>query len=272
MNAFNIDLAEGQLRIGYRSPGLTKELDPDGKMALCRELGMTVIEPQINAREITEPGAAAALRQAADKAGIDMPTMGTVVPLTDPAAAEKLQQDIQLTIDCAKAAGLDYVFTMANHPPEGIPQPGTWQLTVDNIRRMADRLADEGIRLALEPEWFLQSVERMRRMLHDVDNETVLVNFDPTNFYLGGSEPLDIFADFSDRILSGHIKDAVYRTDRKGEVDVGEGEVDYDRIFRYLIERGKPMTMYIEHCSSSALVRQAAASVAKVFEEILQPA
>jgi sugar phosphate isomerase/epimerase len=269
MSALNIVSRGGSLiRIGYRSVGLTQELDLDGKMALCQELGMTVLEPQITEREVTGPDVAAALRSAADKAGIEIPSIGKQLPLTDPAADAEMAVQTQLTIDCAKAGGIAYVFTMANHPPAGIPQPRTWQLTVDRIRSLADRLGAEGIRLALEPEWFLQSVERMRRMVRDVNHPNVYVNFDPTNFYIGGSDPLDIFTDFNDRILSGHIKDAVYRSDRKNEIPVGEGEVEYPRIFYHLMKRGRPMTMFIEHCGASTQVRAAAAHVRRVLSQL----
>ena len=60
---------------------------------------------------------------------------------------------------------------------------------------------------------------------------------DPTNFYLGGSDPLDIFHDFDDRIASGHIKDAVYCTEWKGEVPMSEGEMA-NRDARHLVATG----------------------------------
>ena len=141
-------------------------------------------------------------------------------------------------------------------------------LAVDNIRRLADRFAEAGIRLALEPECFLQSVERLRRMLRDVGDDRVFVNFDPTNFYLGGSDPLEIFEDFDRRILSGHIKDAVYRSERRDEVPVGEGELDYDRILSHLLRRGAPMTLFIEHCTTPEQVRAAARHIAAVLERL----
>ena len=75
MSALAVATPAGPIAIGYRSPQLSDELDAAGKMALAHELGMSVIEPQCNKREITDLDSAKELGQAARDAGIGIPSL-----------------------------------------------------------------------------------------------------------------------------------------------------------------------------------------------------
>jgi hypothetical protein len=53
MNPFDFEYAPGKrIRIGYRTPQLSAELDATGKVALAAELGMPVIEPGQGRKEL----------------------------------------------------------------------------------------------------------------------------------------------------------------------------------------------------------------------------
>ncbi len=257
------------IHVGYRSPGLTAECTPDQKMELALELGMQVIEPQYAAREFPDWEAAEAYKAAADKAGVRIETAGTVLNPVTPDLAATLDERIDKTIRFAQILDISYVFTCVEYPPEEVPQGDSWKLLIDNLRRSVDRLGEAGITLALEPEKFIGSIERMRRLYRLLERPTVRINYDPTNFYLSGSDPLEAFDAFPGLIINGHIKDAVYRTKRHKEVPVGSGEVDYPALLAEIFRRKISLTLHIEHCSAADQVRAAAAAIDPVIRQAI---
>jgi sugar phosphate isomerase/epimerase len=138
---------------------------------------------------------------------------------------------------------------------------------IDNLRRCADAAQHAGITLGLEPEWFLGSAERVERVIRFVNHPNLRPNFDPTNLYLYGSDPVAAFDRFAPSILSGHIKDGVRRGEKRWEVDVGKGELDYPALFQRILDRGRGINLFIEHCNSSQAVRAAAAHIKKVVDD-----
>lgn len=268
MSNMSLDLGgSAKLRIGYRSPGLGMELDAEGKMALAKELGMEIIEPMINPREIASFDVAREIKEAAVKFGVEIPSVGYIFPFVDPGATEEqLEKDIETALECAGILELDYVFSAVVHPPENIPQKDSWDLLVPRARKVAEAFQTKNIKFALEPEWFIPSIERMEKFIRLVDHPNCYVNYDATNFYLGGSDPIEIFDGPLDKlVLKGHLKDAFYMTGKRCECPIGEGELDYENIFKKIIERGKSLDMYIEHCNSSQQVYAAA----KYFKGLL---
>jgi len=254
-----------RIRIGYRSPGLTDVCTPVQKMELARSLGMAVIEPQFAPREFPDWDAVDAYRAAADEAGIHVETAGIGIKVATTEALDDLDAQIDNALRFARMMRCPYVFNCVEYPPATTPQAETWELVVRNVRRCVERFAEAAVRFAVEPEWFVASVERMRRLHQRVDHDQLLLNFDPTNFYLAGSDPLEALDLFTGRIVSGHLKDGVYRTRDHRETPVGEGEMDYRRIFSALIERDLAIPLYIEHCNSPADVQQAAAHIARMI-------
>lgn len=238
-----------RIRIGYRSPGLSNNLNSDGKMELCRGLGMAVIEPQIVEREFPDLASAEKYKKSADKHGITICSAGILLPYSDPEATnDDCLGNFELQV--AEMLQVDYVFTLVKHPPEGICHQESWDLVVSRLRLFIDKAREKGFRVALEPEWFLGSSERVVRMLKAVDRLNFqLINFDATNFYLNGSDPCDVIENYCDRIISGHIKDGYYQTNKRCESAIGDGEVEWRKIFALMLEKGGDYTMHIEHCN-----------------------
>jgi len=111
------------------------------------------------------------------------------------------------------------------------------------------RAADRGIRFGIEcdPHMFIDNLERVERLVHDVDQPNLRVNFDPTNYYVVGSDPVTVIARLGHLLENGHLKDGVYREGEKGERPLGQGEVPYPEIFAALESRGLDIPMHVEH-------------------------
>ena len=116
---------------------------------------------------------------------------------------------------------------------------------------------------------FVHTLERVERLMGLVDHPNFWLNYDPTNYYVVGSDPLQVIERHADRIINGHIKDGVYRADEKGERPVGTGEVPYAEIFQARSStRDLDIAMHIEHCNSVECVTEAAAHVKKVMASL----
>jgi len=263
----------GRIDVGYRTPGLSKVLDARGKMELARELGMTVVEPQLVEREFASIDDAHAMAEATRAVGVRIASVGCEMPLTIPGATAELDERIEFALRHAQVLGATYVFSRVMAQPEGVDQRTAWRLLATNGRRVADRLGERGIKWAIEadPPCFVHTLERQRRALAEIAHENCYPNFDPTNLYVAGSEPLDAVAEYGTRIVSGHIKDGYFASvKRHGEMPVGKGELDYEAIFARMLERGVRATMFIEHCNAPDQVRTAAAHIADVIERVRQ--
>ena len=267
-SALTLKTEKARIRVGYRSPSL-RTLSPVEKMELCKSLGMEIIEPQIAPHELCDLKQAKEYRQAADRHGITITSAGILLPHQDPDATSAFIEDGDRAIEIAKILGIDNLFTLVRHPAEDVPHQESWDLVKQRLQTFAQKTQDQDIRLSLEPEWFLGSVERVVKMIREVDHPNFqLINFDATNFFTNGSDPSDCIRDHHHIIQNGHIKDGFYRTKNIKECPVGEGEVPWKDIFKTMLDVGHDVTMHIEHCGSADAVRKAATFVQNTFDEI----
>jgi sugar phosphate isomerase/epimerase len=264
-----IKKGNARIRIGYRSPGLTGKLSPDEKMKLCIECGMSIIEPQIAPKEFPTIDDAKAYKEAADKHGITITSAGILLPYQNEDDRDEVNAYGDYALEVTDVLGVDYLFTLVNHPPENIPHQETWDLVKSRLHSFVEKAKKKSIVVSLEPEWFLGSVERVVKMITEVDHENFqLINFDATNFFTNGSDPRDCVRDYHSRIINGHIKDGFYRTGKVGESKIGTGEVPWKEIFEVMLSTGKDYTMHIEHCGQPEQIKDATTFIRSVIDSI----
>jgi len=234
-------------------------------MRLGNDLGIRMIEPQFSGKELPDLEAAKSLRAAADSAGIQIPSMGCggAVPLSVKQSRAELDGQIDELLRFAETLGLPYIFTPVVQPPAGMPQAEAWEHVAQQGRHLAERLQRAGLGWGVEADGgrFVHTLERVEKMMAVVDHPNLHLNYDPTNLYLGGSDPLLAIERCGDRMVNGHIKDGLYRSDQRGEVTIGEGEVPWRAILSELVRRKIRIRLFVEHCKSEACVRAAAAWV-----------
>lgn len=258
------------IRIGFRTPNLKRELDARGRVALARELGMTVIEPQCNAdRDLGSVAEAEELRRAADAVGVAIPSVGCALPITA-GTDEEVGERLDAALAIGRALGVRLLLCGIPQPPPEVPQQATWALAIPRLRRIADACAGVGIRFAIEPDHgtFIHTLERLQRVVGEVGHPNCGANFDACNLYVGGSDPVAAVGQLAGRIASGHLKDGIFQTQRRGEVPMGTGEVPWRAIFQAMIRAGVACPMYLEHCETVAGVRAAAQHIAGVVAEV----
>jgi sugar phosphate isomerase/epimerase len=253
----------GAIRIGFRTPGLKRELDAAGRVALAREFGMAVIEPQLLPgidRDLTGPEDARELKRHADTAGVEIPSIGCDLRLSQGSDAEFAERldNLLATVEVLEAR---QAIAAVAEPPAGVPQAETWMRVARRVRVVCDRLSERGMRFAIEPDHhrnFIDNAERLQRLLDFVGHPACLANFDACNLYLGGSDPVAAVGLFGRRMISGHIKDGVHRSDQRGEVPVGQGEVPWLQILGALVAANVACTMFLEHQDPVSKLRASA--------------
>ena len=255
------------IRFGYRTPGL-RELSFREKAQLAADLGLPVIEAART--EFATLDDCRELRDACGELGVEVTSVGGAMNLCDPTLEEETLEQLEFALDACEALDVDIFFTRVISPAPGVPQADTWEACAEITRAVCERSAERGIRFALEadPPCFVHTLERVERLMELVDHPNFWLNYDPTNYYVVGSDPLLVIERHADRIINGHVKDAVYHADEKAERPVGEGEVPYPEIFRAMLDRGLDVAMHIEHCRTVECVTEAAAHVKKVMASL----
>jgi len=255
------------LRIGYRTPGL-KGFSFEEKLKLAKDLGLDAVElarPEFEGYEAIDE-----VRERAEEMGSLLSAMGGGFNLCNPETLEKSYAACEQALKFCEKLAVNILFSRSLSPAPGIPQKETWKTCARATRRVAEMAADHNIKFALEsdPPCFLQTFERVERLLEMVDHPNLFVNFDPTNYYIVGSDPLKVIERVGDLMINGHIKDGIYHAEKKGEMAIGEGEVEYAEIFRALMARNIDIVMSIEHCKTAEQVTSAAAHIKKVLAQI----
>ncbi len=96
-----------------------------------------------------------------------------------------------------------------------------------------------------------ESAEALLKFIDDVGAANLFVNFDPANMILYGTgEPIEALLQIGSRVRSVHCKDAIWAA-RPGmewgrEVPLGQGDVNFDRFLRALIQIGYDGPLTIE--------------------------
>lgn len=105
-----------------------------------------------------------------------------------------------------------------------------------NLKRLGDFAANHGVTLATETG--LESGVTLRRIIEAADTKGIGVNFDPANLVMRGFDHLAAVRELFPFIVHTHAKDGVRRGDKRLEVPLGEGGVDFPRYVGLLTALG----------------------------------
>ena len=143
----------------------------------------------------------------------------------------------------AKKIGAKVINTNAG-PPEKL------KTFYRNIAPIAEYAKDLGLIVALETHGdIIGSGEETREVIDHIASDNVKVNYDFANafyFSAGKIRPEEDFKHVLEHIVHLHIKDVVLSRDMWQFTKIGEGIVDYKRIFGTLKERDLEIPMSLE--------------------------
>ena len=138
-----------------------------------------------------------------------------------------------------------------------------WKLLADGLNKLGKIAKDKGMTLTFHHHMgtVVQNADEVERMMANTDPEYVSLLFDTGHFAYCGEDPLEMVTKYADRIKHVHLKDI--RKDmvekvkkenlsfldgvRMGTFTVpGDGDIDFDPIFKVLEESGYTGYMVVE--------------------------
>ena len=236
------------IKLGYF---LFRELTFRDKIDLAKKLNLDAVQP--GNKDVTGDADVHQMAAIAKEANITIDSLCVPVHTCRPSGKADSLNTLKALIEKAKILGVKLIICSANNPDPGIGQKDAWNYTVDFYRLYCDLCGENGMKFVHETDHgcFVQNLERTEWLFEKVNHKNLYLNYDPANFYIGGSDPLKVIDRMKQYIVSGHIKDAVYLTDNIGETKIGEGELDYPGILKKMEKENLSITMYLEHCKNA---------------------
>jgi sugar phosphate isomerase/epimerase len=163
-------------------------------------------------------------------------------------------------IDMANALGASYCRVLSGQRRPALSKEEGIGLAADCIKQCLPYAASKGITLILENHYkddfweypeFAQQTDDFCTLVNKIDHPNFGVNYDPSNAYLAGEDPLELLDRVVQRVVTMHASDrylsegtledlrreetgATGYANRLRHGEVGKGLNDYDAIFKKL--------------------------------------
>lgn len=190
------------------------------------------------------------LKRMFDKYGLTVTTVCAHATLLDPVSPSRFgTHEISKAVKLAAGMGVPYVITTEGHPQTDWAHNLSFDemvLVVTEKLYEPVRLADDmDIKLLLEPHGPLtDTIEGLQALIDKLgDPDSLGINMDTGNSWLGGSDPVEMAENFKDRIYHIHWKDLPAEWEEKrgkmwgtgmGTIPLGEGAIDIAGVFEVL--------------------------------------
>ena len=190
------------------------------------------------------------LKRLFDKHGLTITTVCAHASLLDPVSPSRFgTHEITKAIMLAQGMGVEHVVTTEGHPHTNWANNLSF---AEQVLVVAEKLyepvrlaGDMGVKALLEPHGPLtDTIEGMEALFERLGNpESLGINIDTGNSWLGGSDPVVMAKTFKDRIYHIHWKDLPAEWEEKrgtmwgcgmGPIALGDGVVDVAGVFEVL--------------------------------------
>lgn len=223
------------------------EKDPDAALAKVHSLGLPTCQAQA---ENFTPELVSRLKAAMEKYGVEVTAINSSGPppmvydfyqgpLTIGVIPRKYRRQridqLKRASDFAKQCGVQAVHTHFGFIPEN-PNDPLYAEAVEACKEVATHLKSNGQMVLYETGQ--ETPITLLRLIEDVGLDNQGINLDTANLILyGKANPVDALDAIGTRVRGMHAKDGLYPTDphKLGtEVPIGQGEVDFPKLFRRL--------------------------------------
>jgi sugar phosphate isomerase/epimerase len=234
--------------------------------ALAATLDLDGLEFYSGFLEMADPARWPQFRQQVADLGMTIPMLCCSPDFTHPDASFRAAQIAkqQHWIHMTHALGGSYCRVLSGQRRPELSDAQGVQLASDCIHACLPLAQDLGITLILENHYkddfwlypeFAQKMDLFAALVESVQHPNFGVNYDPSNAYLAGDDPLELLALISHRVVTMHASDrfliegtlADLRKDEQGATgyaqrlrhgEIGQGLNDYDAIFTELKRQG----------------------------------
>lgn len=202
------------------------------------------------------------LRNAVESRGMKIPMMCCSPDFTHP---DKSFREVEIKkqkhwIDMIHAMGGNYCRVLSGQRRPEISVEYGIQVTVECILECLEYANRLGIKLNMENHYkddfwefpeFAQKMDVFCEIVYQIDHPSFGVNYDPSNTYIAGENPLDLLYKISDRVITMHASDRYLKygtiedlrkeeggsqgyAKRLSHGEIGKGLNDYNAIFSEL--------------------------------------
>ncbi|MCC8059621.1 MAG: sugar phosphate isomerase/epimerase [Clostridiales bacterium] len=218
----------------------------------CGHLALAKVFPKeiSTADEALTPGFANYVRKTFARHNVDCAVLGCYLNLANPnpATLAQITHRYMANIRFAAALGAGVVGTETGAPNESYtycPESHTeeaLQIFIKNLRPVVEYAEKMGVIMAIEPVFkhIVCNPERTRKVLDAIDSPNLQVIFDPVNLLdISNIDRADeLFAEaidtFGDEVAVMHLKDYRVQDNRLVACGAGSGEMNYDRIMKFM--------------------------------------
>jgi len=250
-----------------------------GKMSLREwfELAATLdidgVELYAGIQELADSKNWASARKLAADLGLELPMLCCSPDFSHPDATFRQSQIDQekMWIDMTAELGGRYCRVLSGQRRPELSREEGLSYVSDCIATCLDHAAKQGIVLILENHYkdnywkfpeFAQSMDVFLELLSRIDSPWFGVNYDPSNAFLAGDDPLELLHNVKHRVVTMHAsdrylaqgtlddlrqeEDSVGYAARLRHGEIGQGLNDYDAIFETLSDAGFDSWISIE--------------------------
>ena len=213
-------------------------------------------------------------RQMVEDTGKTIPMMCCSPDFTHPDASFRQKEIVKQKnwIDMTHALGGNFCRVLSGQKRPVLSIDEGVKLAADSIMACIPHAAERGITLILENHYkddfweypeFAQKMDVFCQLVDQIDHPNFGVNYDPSNTFLAGEDPLELLKKVSHRVVTMHASDrylkygtledlrseeggAVGYAKRLSHGEIGKGMNDYDAIFSELKRVGFDSWISIE--------------------------
>lgn len=241
---------------------------------LASSLGVDGVEFYAGFLEMQDPGNWPAIRMQVESMGLQIPMMCCSPDFThpDPAFRNKEIDKQRYWIDMTAALGGKYCRVLSGQRRPTLTMQEGVKLAADCIYECLPYAAANGVTLILENHYkddfweypeFAQKMDVFCALVDAVQHPNFGVNYDPSNAYIAGDDPIELLKRVSHRVVTMHASDRYLiegtledlRREESGAAgyakrlrhgEIGKGLNDYDQIFTELKRVGFDSWISIE--------------------------
>lgn len=158
-----------------------------------------------------------------------------------------IASEVQQAIETARRIGARRLAVLGGADPQQ-PLAGQHAAFIENLRRAADIAAHAGITLCLEtlsrtsiPDMLLGHMPDAVAVVRAVDHPAVRLIFDTSHVQIMDGDLLVHLGQAWDHV------EIVQLADHPGRLEPGTGEIDFERVLRFLAQRGYAGLVELEH-------------------------
>ncbi|MCC9608041.1 sugar phosphate isomerase/epimerase [Blastopirellula sp. JC732] len=242
--------------------------------ALATTLDIDGLEFYAGFIEVADPANWPVLRRQVEDLGMTIPMLCCSPDFTHPDAAFREAEIAKQKswIDMTYALGGNYCRVLSGQRRPELTMDEGVKLAADSIYACLPYAEERNVTLILENHYkddfweypeFAQKMEVFCQLVDAIDHPNFGVNYDPSNAYLAGDDPIELLKRVSDRVVTMHASDRYLlsgtledlRREEGGSVgyakrlshgEIGKGLNDYDAIFSELRSKGFDSWISIE--------------------------